>query len=375
MLLTSLLALTLAATSPPPPARVTIATAPARVFVEERTNSYLNFDFAVTAGPDSLWLNKVEVAVYDQSDVLVLRKFIDKNGFSPAVNSLSHTVFAPGQAGLVFNPFHTFTPDVELARLEYTFDFQTAQDKPVAFHLTVRPERYQPRAALHLPLSGHLLVWDGHDESAHHRRLDFYHPVAQQVGIRTNFMRYAHDFVVVDAQGATHSGEGKKNTDYPGYNQLVLAPAAGRVVAAYTEQPDNDNGQDFFDPKAMATQDPMLLYGNYLVLDHGNGEFSMLGHLGQRTTLVKVGDEVKQGQPLARVGSSGSSYFPHLHYELRTGATLNAEGLPAYFHRYQLLRGKHHLAVRQGAVDSGDFLQQASRTKTDATGLASIRKR
>lgn len=361
MLFTILLSLAFTSSAPLPPAGVAISTAPARVIVEERTDSHLNFDFVVSAGADSLWLNKIEVAVYDRAGALVLRKFLDNNGFSPAVSSLSHHVFAPGKAGLVFNPFHTFTPDVDLARLEYSFEFQTAKQLPVTFRTEVRPERYQPHAALRLPLTGRLLVWDGHDESAHHRRLDFYHPIAQQVGIRTNFMRYAHDFVVVDAAGATHTGDGKKNTDYPGYNQPVLAPAAGRVVALYTEQPDNDNGKDYFDPSAMASKDPMLLYGNYLVIDHGNGEFSMLGHLGQRTTVVKVGDDVKAGHPLARVGSSGSSYFPHLHYELRTGATLNAEGLPAYFRHYQLLRGSRSRTISQGAVDSGDFLLQTAR--------------
>jgi len=364
MFLLSLLSLYAALAPSDPPTKaagVAIATAPARVLVEDRTDAHLNFDFVVNAGADSLWLNKVEVAVYDRAGALVLRKFVDNNGFNPAVNTLSHKVFAPGQSGLVFNPFHTFTPDVDLARLAYTFEFRTAKKQPVAFTLDVRPERYQPKAALQLPLTGRLLVWDGHDESAHHRRLDFFHPVAQQVGIKTNFMRYAHDFVVVDAAGVTHTGDGNKNTDYPGYNQPVLAPAAGRVVALYSEQPDNDNGLDYFDPSAMATKDPMLLYGNYLVLDHGNGEFSMLGHLGKGTTIVKVGDEVKQGQPLARVGSSGSSYFPHLHYELRTGATLNAEGLPAYFRKYQLLRGSRSRTISQGAVDSGDFVLQPAR--------------
>ena len=363
MFLLSLFASGLALATGPPsgPAAVTVATAPGQVYVEERTDAHLNFDFSINAGTDSLWLKKIEVSVYDASGALELRKFVDNNGFSPAVTSLSHRVFAPGQAALVFNPFHTFGPDVDLARLAYSFEFETAKHQPVTAQLDVRPARYQPHAALHLPLTGHLLVWDGHDENAHHRRLDYLHPVAQQFGIRSNFMRYAHDLVVVNAQGDTHTGTGQHNTDYPGFNQPVLAPAAGRVVATYAEQRDNDNGEDYFDPRAMPTKDLMLLYGNYIVVDHGNGEFSLLGHLGQHTLVVKVGDEVRQGQPLARVGSSGSSYFPHLHYELRTGATLNVEGLPAYFQQFELARGSRTHRVKRGPVDSGDFLIQAAR--------------
>jgi murein DD-endopeptidase MepM/ murein hydrolase activator NlpD len=345
----------LAAATPAEPA-VSVTPAPTRVLLEERGGARLNFDFAVRPAADSLWLQKVEVSVYDQSGALVLRKFVDNNGFSPSVQSLSHTVFAPGQTALIFNPFHSFAPDVEVARLTYTFGFRDARRHTVTQAVEVKPERYQPRAALRIPLKGRLLVWDGHDENAHHRRLDFYHPVAQQVGIRANFMRYAHDFVVVDAQGATHSGDAKENRNYPGYEQPVHAPAAGRVVALYAQQPDNDHGEDHFDPGAMVGKDPLLLYGNYVVLDHGNGEFSILGHLRQNSVQVKVGEQVAAGQVLARVGSSGSSYFPHLHYELRTGPALNVEGLPAYFRKFRLLRGARSRAVAQGAVDSGDFL-------------------
>jgi murein DD-endopeptidase MepM/ murein hydrolase activator NlpD len=344
--------------SPPAPPAVSVTLAPARAFVEERTDSHLNFDFAIRAGADSLWLSKVEVSVYDKGGVLVLRKFVDNNGFSPSVKSLSHTVFAPGEATLVFNPFHTFTPDVELGRLAYTFEFQNARREPLTQTLDVRPERYQPKAALKLPLNGRQIIWDGHDESSHHRRLDFQHPVAQQVGIRSNFMRYAHDFAVVNEAGATHTGDGKKNTDYPGFNQPVHAPAAGRVVAAYAGQKDNDNGEDYFNPADMAQKDPLLLYGNYVVIDHGNGEFSLMGHLRQNSVLVKVGDPVRADQVVAHVGSSGSSYFPHLHYELRTGAQMNVEGLPAYFHGFRLLRGSRSRTVEMGAVDSGDIVVQ-----------------
>lgn len=350
------LALLLPAPDAPPPVQISLA--PTRVLLEERQGSRLNFDFAVQAGADSLWLQKVEVSVYDASGALVLRKFVDNNGFSPSVQSLSHRVFAPGQPALVFNPFAYFTPDVPVARLQYLFEFRTSKDQTISQRVDVTPERYQPRTALRLPLAGRLLVWDGHDEHAHHRRLDFRHPIAQQVGIKTNFMRYAHDFVVVTEQGELHRGNAKRNADYPGYEQPVHAPAAGRVVALYSQQPDNDNGQDYFDPKAMVGKDPLLLYGNYVVIDHGNGEFSMLGHLRQNSVLVKVGEQVRADQVVAKVGSSGSSYFPHLHYELRTAAELNAEGLPAYFRQFRLLRGSSSSLIAQGAVDSGDMLER-----------------
>lgn len=343
-------------TTPEVPSPVAVTVAPQRVLLEERSGSHLNFDFQVQAGADSLWLQKVEVAVYDKADALVLRKFVDNNGFSPSVTSLSHRVFAPQKAALVFNPFASFPADVEVARLHYTFEFTTAKDEQVTQAVDVTPERFQPRTALRLPLTGRLLVWDGHDENAHHRRLDFLHPVAQQFGIRSNFMRYAHDFVVVNEKGDKNTGNAKLDASYYGFGQPVLAPAAGRVVAVYNQQPDNDNGQDYFNPQDMVGKDPLLFYGNYVVIDHGNGEFSLLGHLRQGSVQVKVGDAVRASQAVAQVGSSGSSYFPHLHYELRTGKDLNVEGLPAYFRKFRLVRGSKTHPVSQSAIDSGDIV-------------------
>ncbi len=63
-----------------------------------------------------------------------------------------------------------------------------------------------------------------------------------------------------------------------------------------------------------------LLEGNITVIDHGLGIFS--SYLHQSSFLVKVGDEVKKGDIIGRVGSTGNSNAPHLHLALRIGAAL-----------------------------------------------------
>jgi len=58
-------------------------------------------------------------------------------------------------------------------------------------------------------------------------------------------------------------------------------------------------------------------YGNYVVIQHGNGTQTVYGHASK--LLVSDGDEVKQGQTIALVGSTGESTGPHLHVEVRGG--------------------------------------------------------
>ena len=56
-------------------------------------------------------------------------------------------------------------------------------------------------------------------------------------------------------------------------------------------------------------------YGNMIEIDHGNGLVSRYAHASQR--LVKLGDVVLKGQEIAKVGSTGHSTGPHLHFEVR----------------------------------------------------------
>lgn len=172
--------------------------------------------------------------------------------------------------------------------------------------------RYKTKTPLRLPFDGSWFVlWAGrkYEENRHASVPD---------------MRFAMDVFIVGRTG-TSTGSGKRNEDYLAWGQPMLAPAAGVVVEVVNDAIDNPPNQ----PK------PGAVYGNYLVIDHGEGEFSLLAHLQRGSVSVKKGQRVRAGQQLARCGNSGMSTEPHLHYQLMDDADWRkAQGLPAQFTGY-----------------------------------------
>ena len=62
-------------------------------------------------------------------------------------------------------------------------------------------------------------------------------------------------------------------------------------------------------------------YGNYVMISHSDGKYTFYAHLHQNSITVKKNDNVTVGQVIAKVGSSGRSTGPHLHFEVRTSTT------------------------------------------------------
>lgn len=353
MALPFLVAATLAAAADTGSVQVRVL--PDAVLIEQAAGEQrLNFDFILQNGTSSgLRLDEVEVSVLDRAGKLVVRRFVDDNGSSPSIGTIPGRSLQPGRRTIVFNPFHAFPAEVELGELRYRFLLRDSANRPVRAEARVRPRAFQPRTRLSLPVAGPVIVYDGHDFYGHHRRLGLADDFAARIGITSNFMRYSYDLIPVDSAGEMLHGDEADNRSWFGFGTPLLAPADGRVVAAVDTARDD---RQIVMEAVMA--DVIAMYGNYLVIDHGNGEFSLLGHLQQGSLRVRVGDTVRRGQHVAGMGAAGSSKMPHLHYELRTGPRMSGvEGLPAYFHDYTRRLGSRRVRVAVGAPDTGEIIE------------------
>jgi len=72
--------------------------------------------------------------------------------------------------------------------------------------------------------------------------------------------------------------------------------------------------------------------GNLVTIDHGEGEYSLSLHLKPGSVRVRAGDRVRSGQVIGRLGSSGNSTEPHLHFQVCDAPEpLACAGIPVSF--------------------------------------------
>ena len=93
-----------------------------------------------------------------------------------------------------------------------------------------------------------------------------------------------------------------------GYGDTIMAAASGTVILVSEPVEGKNKGGSG--------------YGNYCIVDHGNGYTTLYGHA--RDIYVKVGQKVSRGKAIGEVGSTGTSTGAHLHFEVRVnGSTTN----------------------------------------------------
>jgi len=137
--------------------------------------------------------------------------------------------------------------------------------------------------------------------------------------------RYAYDFIIVDDEGKSSSGDRRSLNSYC-YDKDIIAPADGKVVAL------RDRYKDSFVDGKNAYCDASHIAGNYIVIKHNDSEYSTIAHFIPGSLKVKKGDVVKQGQVIGKCGNSGNSSEPHIHFQLQSGKSFFlSAGLPIAF--------------------------------------------
>lgn len=129
-------------------------------------------------------------------------------------------------------------------------------------------------------------------------------------------------------------GVAARNEDYLSYGEPVLAVADGTVVKAVSDVPDTVTETGKL-PADVSFAD---LGGNVVVLDIGNGVYVSYFHLAPGAPTVKAGDKVTRGTVVGRLGNSGNSSGPHLHFQLqRSPAAHMGDNVPFEISAFRFL--------------------------------------
>jgi hypothetical protein len=183
---------------------------------------------------------------------------------------------------------------------------------------------YQTVTELELPFEDEWFVVNGgktHYEGAHH--------FTSRVGGE----RYAIDFLILQdtilpdgtVRKKNYRGDFWQKENHYCFGKRLNAPGEGKIIEVVNTINDNPVGNTNRDQPG----------GNYIVIDHLNGETSILAHLKKGSIIVTIGDIVFKGQEVGQAGNSGASDTPHLHYQLQgTSGQLGGLGLPAQFLNY-----------------------------------------
>jgi len=292
--------------------------------------------------------------LYEQGALAEAEKeFRLKELFQNATLSRSNRL-EPNKGLLISGQYLQFGGDVEKIRVVAVGNAGDGSVVQSAAEISVIS--YQPKTKLNFPLNGTWYVSNATDVSGTHRW-----------GIGQEF---AYDLVKVDEEGNSGMGDETKPESYYAFGQNVLAPADGTVYEIRDEIDDTPMAQLADDNpsvllKKLADYQTVLRKrygvrgtdGNYIIMDHGNSEYSVFDHLKKGSLRVKRGDKVKRGEIIAQVGQSGLSTEPHLHYEVVSNPDpLKQRGLPIFFYELEGEEGAKQLRL-------GQFIKRAAEKK------------
>jgi hypothetical protein len=189
------------------------------------------------------------------------------------------------------------------------------------------PVRENPVPKLSPPFNGGIWVTgDGPMNSANHRRSIFaidghiYSPE-----------RFAIDWVKVGPNGDSRHDDAKKNEDWWGWGEPVLAVADGEITEAVDQFADNEPG--VLPPVTLDN-----IGGNHVILKIAPDRYVTYAHLQRGSIKVRPGAHVRRGDVLALLGNSGNTTGAHLHLQVTDrNSVLESQGVPFVFEGFTYL--------------------------------------
>jgi hypothetical protein len=141
--------------------------------------------------------------------------------------------------------------------------------------------------------------------------------------------RFAIDWNGADAQGRWVVGDPGLNESWIFYGKPVIAVADARVVKAVDRFPNQVPNAP--NPVGLQQAD-----GNHVILALGHGRYGFYAHMEPGSVRVKAGQRVRRGQIIGRLGNSGSSTGPHLHFHVMDRpSAVDSNGLPFVIDRFR----------------------------------------
>ncbi len=185
--------------------------------------------------------------------------------------------------------------------------------------------------------------------------------------------RYAFDLLRVDDRKGLHDHPagwlrrvtfGVATRECYAWGADVLAPFDAEVVAAVDGvaepawlHPVTGLARVLWNGLTFTPHRLPKVIGNHVILRAGE-VFAALVHLAPGSVQVRAGDRLRRGDVVGRVGHTGNSTSPHLHFQLMDAADpLTARGLPAAFAAYEVLRNGGWVRVERGVPSVRDRLR------------------
>lgn len=150
-------------------------------------------------------------------------------------------------------------------------------------------------------------------------------------GTRYLAQRFAIDWVRIDRQGRSFVGSSTKNKSWLIFGDPIVAAGSGGVVGVLNNLPENTP------PTPLANLTAQNALGNHVIENLGGGRYALYAHMQPGSVAVKVGQRIHRGELLGRVGNTGSSTAPHLHFHVTDGPdAVASEGKPYVFDNFRL---------------------------------------